>query len=112
MYVWARGQWCSLGRIVQTGSQIGDNVVLNTGASVDHDCDIRDGVQLAPGVVLGGRVRIDSLSFVGIGATIINRIVVGRNCLIGAGAVVVRDIPDHSVAYGVPARVIRQRDPC
>ena len=87
-------------------------MVLNTGASVDHDCDIGDGVQLAPGVVLGGRVHIDSLSFVGIGATIINRIVVGRNCLIGAGAVVVRDIPDHSVAYGVPARVIRQRDPC
>ena len=75
------------GSIVQTGTQIGDNVVVNTGASVDHDCDIRDGVQLAPGVVLGGRVHIDSLSFVGIGATIINRIVVGRNCLIGAGAV-------------------------
>ena len=87
-------------------------MVINTGASVDHDCKIRDGVQLAPRVVLGGRVHIGDLSFVGIGATIINRIVIGRNCLIGAGAVVVRDIPDHNVAYGVPARVIRQRDPC
>jgi UDP-N-acetylbacillosamine N-acetyltransferase len=99
------------GAVVQTGSQIGDNVVVNTCASIDHDCQIGNGAQLAPRVALGGRVSVGNLSFVGIGATVIDRIVIGRNCLIGAGAVVVRDIPDHRVAYGVPARVVRQRDP-
>jgi sugar O-acyltransferase (sialic acid O-acetyltransferase NeuD family) len=99
------------GAVVQTGSQIGDNVVVNTCASIDHDCRIGDGAQLAPQVALGGRASIGGLSFVGIGATVINGIVIGRNCVIGAGAVVVRDIPDHSVAFGVPARVVRQRDP-
>jgi UDP-N-acetylbacillosamine N-acetyltransferase len=99
------------GAVVQTGTEIGSNVVINTTASVDHDCRIGDGAQLAPRVALGGRTSVGDLSFVGIGATVINRIVIGRNCVIGAGAVVVRDIPDHSVAFGVPARVVRQRDP-
>jgi UDP-N-acetylbacillosamine N-acetyltransferase len=69
------------GAVVQTGSQIGDNVVVNTCASVDHDCRIGDGVQLAPRVVLGGRVSVGDLSFVGIGATVINQIAIGRNCV-------------------------------
>lgn len=99
------------GAVVQTGSQIGDNVVVNTCASVDHDCRIGDGAQLAPRVVLGGWVSVGDLSFVGIGATVINQIAIGRNSVIGAGAVVVRNIPDHSVAYGVPARIVRHREP-
>jgi len=99
------------GAVVQTGCAIGDNVIVNTCASVDHDCRVANGAQLAPRVVLGGRVSVGNESFIGIGATVINRIAIGRNCVIGAGAVVVRDIPDDSLAYGVPARVIRERKP-
>lgn len=98
------------GGVVQTGSEIGNDVIINTCASVDHDCRIGNAVQLAPRATLGGGVKIDELSFIGIGATIRNRIVIGRNCLIGAGAVVVRNIPDHSLAYGVPAAVVRERN--
>jgi UDP-N-acetylbacillosamine N-acetyltransferase len=99
------------GAVVQTGCEIGKNVIINTCASVDHDCRIGNGAQLAPRATLGGRVNVGDLSFIGIGATVNNRIKIGRNCVIGAGAVVVRDIPDHRVAYGVPARVVRERDP-
>jgi UDP-N-acetylbacillosamine N-acetyltransferase len=99
------------GAVVQTGSEIGTNVIINTCASIDHDCRIGNGAQLAPRATLGGRVEVGDLTFIGIGTTIINRIKIGRNCVIGAGAVVVRDIPDHSVAYGVPARVVRHREP-
>jgi UDP-N-acetylbacillosamine N-acetyltransferase len=96
------------GVVIQTGAEIGDNVIINTCASVDHDCYIANGAQLAPRVTLGGRVRIGLLSFIGIGAVVINRIAIGQNCIIGAGSVVIREIPDDSVAYGVPARVVRQ----
>ena len=99
------------GAVVQTGVSIGSNVVINTCASVDHDCWIGNGAQLGPRVVLGGRVKIGDLTFVGLGASVINHIAIGRNCVIGAGAVVVRDVPDHSVAYGVPSRVVSNRKP-
>ena len=99
------------GAVVQTGAEIGDNGIINTCAAVDHDCRIGNNVQLAPRATLGGRVKVGDLSFIGIGATVINRIEIGRNCVIGAGSVVVRDIPANSLAYGVPARVIRQREP-
>jgi len=106
-----RGTVIFAGAVVQTGCDIGDNVVINTCASVDHDGRVGNGAQLAPRVTLGGCVTVGELSFIGIGATVINGITIGRNCVIGAGSVVVRNIADHSVAYGVPARVIRQRDP-
>jgi sugar O-acyltransferase (sialic acid O-acetyltransferase NeuD family) len=99
------------GAIVQPGARIGSNAIINTGASVDHDCLIESGAQLAPRAVLGGRVTIGQGTFIGIGAVVINAIRIGDNCLIGAGSVVVRDIPDDSLAYGVPARIVRSRSP-
>ena len=99
------------GAVVQTGCDIGKNVIINTCASVDHDCWIGNGAQLAPRATLGGRVHVGDLTFIGLGVSVINRIKIGRNCVIGAGAVVVRDVPDHTLAYGVPARIVRERDP-
>lgn len=99
------------GAVIQTGTVVGNNVIINTCASIDHDCAIGDASQIGPRAVLGGTVQVGDLTFIGIGATVINKAVVGRNCVIGAGAVVVRDIADHSIAFGVPARVMRQRVP-
>jgi UDP-N-acetylbacillosamine N-acetyltransferase len=99
------------GAVVQTGTEIGDNAIINTCASVDHDCHIGDAATLGPRVAIGGLVKVGNFSFIGIGTTVINQVVIGRNCIVGAGSVVLRGIPDDSVAYGVPARVVRGRDP-
>ena len=52
-------------------------------------------------------VRVGAGSWIGSGAVILADI--GKNCVIGAGSVVTRPIPDHVVAAGVPARVVRER---
>jgi acetyltransferase-like isoleucine patch superfamily enzyme len=44
---------------------------------------------------------------VGIGAAVIQRITIGAGTIVGAGAVVAEDLPDHVIAYGVPAKVKR-----
>jgi acetyltransferase EpsM len=95
------------GAVINPAARVGENVVVNTGALVDHGCLIADGVSISPGAVLGGDVRIGIGTFVGIGAVIREKIRIGAGSVIGAGAVVLHDIPDGVVAYGVPARVVR-----
>jgi acetyltransferase-like isoleucine patch superfamily enzyme len=46
-------------------------------------------------------------AFIGIGSTVIDKIRIGEDCIIGGGSVVVDDIPARTVAYGVPAKVRR-----
>ncbi len=52
-------------------------------------------------------VRIGHHVWLGAGVTVCPGVTIGNNCVIGAGSVVTRDIPDNSIAVGVPARVIR-----
>ncbi|MBL1200339.1 MAG: acetyltransferase [Nostoc sp. GBBB01] len=102
------GTVIAAGAVVNPGSKIGQNVIINTCASVDHECMIEDGAHICPGVRLAGRVTVGRAARVGIGATVIDRVRIGADALVGAGAVVVNDIPDDVLAYGVPARVIRK----
>ena len=89
---------------VMIGSKIGDNVIVNTAAIVDHDCDIGKHVHIAPGAVLSGNVTVGDYTHIGTGANIIQGIEIGKNVLIAAGAVVVTDIPDNMRVAGVPAK--------
>jgi UDP-N-acetylbacillosamine N-acetyltransferase len=101
------GTVIAAGAVVNPGACLGDNVIVNTCASIDHECVIEDGAHICPGVHLAGRVRIGRMTQVGIGSAIKDRVRVGQGTVIGAGSVVVSDLPDGVVAYGVPARVVR-----
>lgn len=99
------------GAVVNPGAKIGENVIINTCASVGHECIVEDGAHIAPGVRLGGKARVGQATWVGIGATVKECVNIGKYSVIGAGAVVLKDIPDGVVAYGVPARIIREVTP-
>lgn len=90
--------------VIQSSVKIGKHCIINTKASIDHDCIIQDYVHIAPGVILCGNVKIDEGSIIGAGTTIIPGIKVGKWSVIGAGSVVVRDIPDGVLAYGNPCK--------
>jgi sugar O-acyltransferase (sialic acid O-acetyltransferase NeuD family) len=104
-----RGTAILAGSHVGPGSRVGEFCIVNTGSSIDHDCVMHDFSSLAPGVYGGGLVQIGECSAIGVGASISDRISIGRHTVVGTGAVVVRDIPDLVVAYGNPARVQRSR---
>jgi len=98
------------GAIIQPGSVVGRHVIISTGATIDHDCVIGDCAHLAPGVHLAGTVRVGEGAFLGIGCTAIPARKIGAWTTVGAGAVVVRDLGEDVVAYGVPARPRRPSD--
>jgi sugar O-acyltransferase (sialic acid O-acetyltransferase NeuD family) len=97
------------GVVINPGSVIGHDVILNTSCSVDHHNWIGDHAHIAPGVHLGGDVRIGAGTLVGIGATVMPQRKVGTWCTVGAGALVLRDVPDQATVIGAPAQVISTR---
>lgn len=92
------------GVVVNADAQIGAGAILNTGCSVDHDCFLADAVHISPGARLAGGSRIGTCTWVGIGAVVRQLISVGAYAVVGAGAVVVKDVPDHVTVVGVPAQ--------
>lgn len=96
------------GAVVQADARIGRHCVINTSASVDHDCEIADFVHIAPGARLAGGVQVGEGALLGIGCTVLPNCKVGAWSIVGAGAVVTRDVPDGVVVVGVPARIIRR----
>lgn len=99
------GTVIAAGAVINPGSRIGENVIINTSATIDHECIIEDGAHICPGVHLGGNVSVGRATWVGIGSCVKDHISIGSGALVGAGSVVVKDIPDHVVAYGNPAKV-------
>lgn len=95
------------GAVINADANIGEGVIINSLSVIEHDCILGDGVHISPRAALAGGVKVGDCSWVGIGASVIQQISIGSNCTIGAGSVVVRDIPNNSIAVGVPAKVIK-----
>lgn len=92
------------GSVVNAGTTIGRGTIVNTNASVDHDCTVGDFVHVAPGVSIAGGVRVGSGTLIGIGARVLPYLTIGARAVVGAGAVVVNDVPDGAMVTGMPAR--------
>lgn len=105
--VFGEGTQVMAGVVIQPGSRIGLNCIINTRASLDHDCVIGDHVHISPGVTLSGGVTIGACSHIGTGATVIQGITIGSGCLVAAGAVVIKDIYDGAIVRGIPAREVQ-----
>ncbi|HKW96871.1 MAG TPA: acetyltransferase [Bryobacteraceae bacterium] len=93
--------------VINPGTRMGVNCIVNTGAIVEHDGVIEDYVHLSPAVTVGGNVFVGEEAHLGIGAIVLPGVHVGRRTVVGAGCVVRHDLPMDVVAVGVPARIIR-----
>lgn len=106
-----------VGLAIMPGANVGpetvieDGVIINSRASVDHDGALGYCCHIGPGATLAGCVSVGARAFVATGASVIPEIRIGEGSVIGAGSVVVRDVPAHVVAYGCPARCRRALEP-
>ena len=104
----AEGTVVMANSVINPGTRVGSHCIVNTAVTIDHDCIIGDIVHLSPGAHLGGTVRVDASSWIGLGASIINNIHVAEHAIVGAGAVVIRDVEPHTVVVGNPAAFLRK----
>lgn len=95
------------GAIIHPDSKIGEHAIINTGAIVEHDCEVGNYAHVCPRGTLTGGVHVGESVMLGAGSSVIPGKTVGSFSTIGAGSVVVKDIPEFSVAVGVPAAVIK-----
>jgi len=99
------------GALIENDAQLGEGVLINVNATVCHDCQIGNYVEISPGAVITGGCKIGDFSFIGAGAVLTPQVSVGANVVIGAGAVVTKNVEDNVLAVGIPAAVIKQREP-
>ena len=96
------------GAVVQPGTRLGVNCIVNTRAAIDHDCTVGAHAHIAPGATLSGGVQVGEGAHVGTGASVIHNVRIGAGAIVGAGAAVIADVPDGVTVAGVPARVLRK----
>jgi carbonic anhydrase/acetyltransferase-like protein (isoleucine patch superfamily) len=101
------GPWSivNAGAILGSWSKFGRHVIVNRGANVGHDAIVGDHCFIAPAAVLCSHVVLDEDVFVGANATILPDVHVGAGATVAAGAVVLEDVPAHTMVAGVPAVV-------
>lgn len=95
------------GAVINAFAQIGRGSIINTNATVEHDCFIQDYVHICPSSAIAGGCKIASGVWVGIGSSFKQLIEVGELATIGAGSVVVQNIPAGVTAFGNPAKVVK-----
>ena len=97
------------GVVVNTGAVVGEGVILNTGCVVEHDVQLGDWCHISPNATLGGAAQLGEAVWAGMGSTVLPLITIGPETILGANAVATRHLPGHSVAVGIPAKVIKAR---
>lgn len=90
--------------VINSGSRIGKGAIINTAATIDHDNVIDDFAHISPGAHLSGAVHIGESTWICVGGIVSNNINICNNCIIGAGAVVIRDIENSGTYIGIPAK--------
>lgn len=97
------------GALIMEEAVLGRECIINTKASIDHECVLSDGVEVGPGATLCGCVHVGTNAWICAGATVLPRVKIGEDAVVGAGAVVTKNVPAGVTVVGVPAREMVKR---
>lgn len=105
------GCYILLGTTIMPYTTIKDFVMISMSANVGHHIVLEEGVFLSTGCNFGASIVAHKYAYCGLGSTLMTGIhEIGEDCLIGAGAVVIKDVPPKAIMAGVPAKIIRYKE--
>lgn len=90
--------------VINPAVKIANACIINTAATIDHDCQLEDAVHISPGVHLAGTVVVKKFSWFGVGSSSIQSITIAENTQIGAGATVIKSTKANGLYLGIPAK--------
>lgn len=96
-----RGTVVCAAAVVGPCTTIGNHSIINTSSSVDHHCVVGDFVHIAPGTHVCGGVTIEEGAFLGVGCSVAPGVKVGKWATVGAGTVVLGNVPDGAKVHGI-----------
>ena len=106
-----KGGYILLGTHIMPYTKIKNFVMISMGVNVAHHSILHEGTFLSTGVNFGASIIAHKYAYIGISSTIMTGVhELGENCLIGAGAVVIKDVPTKAVMAGIPAKVLKYRE--
>ena len=104
------GVYVLLGTTIMPHTEIRDFTMISMGVRLAHHAVLSEGAFLSTGVNFGASIAAEKFAYVGISATIMTGLKrLGEDCLVGAGAVVIRDVPAGAVVAGVPAKILKYK---
>ncbi len=106
-----RGVNLMTGSVVTCEITIEEGALINLNCTIGHDTFIGKYSVLLPGVHISGRCRIGKFCKIGSGAVLLPDICLGMNVIVGAGALVTKDVADNSLVVGVPGKIVKSLSP-
>lgn len=95
------GSYIGKGAIINAKSKVGKMCIVNSGAVIEHESKVGDFSHVSVKAVLCGRVMLEDHVFVGANATVVQGINIYTNSTIGAGTIILKDVPENRTVYGI-----------
>ncbi len=100
------------GNIVMPHTTIGNYIMINMDSTIAHHVTLEDGVFMSSGVNIGALINVRENAYIGMGVTAMTGVKeIGKETLIGAGTVIIKDVPEYTTVVGNPGRVIKTKQP-
>ncbi|AXT59920.1 sialic acid O-acetyltransferase [Aquimarina sp. AD10] len=100
------------GNIVMPHTTIGNYIMINMDSTIAHHVTLEDGVFMSSGVNIGALINVRENAYIGMGVTAMTGVKeIGKETLVGAGTVIIKDVPEYATVVGNPARVIKTKQP-
>ncbi|MCU0395594.1 MAG: acetyltransferase [Chitinophagaceae bacterium] len=98
------------GAVLNPYVRVGRHCIINTCASIDHECQLGDFVHVSPNATLCGNVQVGHGAWIAAGSTIVPGVRIGAGAVIGAGTVVRKDVPPGGLVVGNPGKLMKVKE--